>query len=150
MCSEGYCRGKSKDEREQRACCHLKQGSQNKLLWRDLCRGKNVQTERWAQSWLEVQVKWSWWVSDFSPSTRPVTARGCEIWEAVGSSLPHRHSWASSGRHPQNAVPWDYHPSRWSPGQLVGTEVTKAVISVSGQLYLLAIFHLFVCFARVI
>ena len=48
--------------------------------------------------------------------------------------------WAQS----PNAVPWDYPPSCWSPGQLVGTEVTKAVISVSGQLYLLAIFHLFV------
>ena len=124
-----------------------KEGRINKLLWSDLCRGRNVQTERGIQSWLGVQVEWT---TDGLVTSHlawgPVTARGCEIWEVVEPSLLTRHSGASSGCHPQNTVTWDcpLHAGVWVSqwGQK-----WRRHYSVSGQLYLLAVFCLLVCFA---
>lgn len=49
-----------------------------------------------------------WWVSDFSPSARTSDSQGVWNMGGCGSSLLTRHSWASSGCHPQNAVTWDW------------------------------------------
>lgn len=121
-----------------------KEGRINKWLWRDLCRGKNVQTERGIQSWLGVQVEWT---TDGLVTSHLVWGPGDVRYGRLWSPA------SSPGTHglPVGAVPRMLWPGTSSFVQVSrsvsGDRNDEDIISVSGQLYLLAVFCLLVCFA---
>lgn len=79
---------KSKDERKQRAHCHLKQGRQNKLLWRIFREGRMSKHRDVRKTWLKDQVKWTRFVGESIPhASTGHPAWGWEMGETVGSVL---------------------------------------------------------------